>query len=146
MQQKHLKAFAKQFIQGIAVAFLVIIVISLYGCTTTKKIDKIAEIEYCIIKEEDQPIEVQELIEQNKETAMKLSYTDQGKEYVIIGYGRKDTSGYSVEIRELYEAENTIYIDTNLLGPSTNEEIATVATYPYIVIQIAENEKPIVYD
>lgn len=129
------------------ILFAVLVVISLCGCTVTqKKTDKIDDIAYTIVQEENQPEEVRALIEANKTTSMKLSYTDQGKQYIIIGYGTQETSGYSVEIREVYETENTVYIDTNLLGPDSKEEIATVATYPYIVIEITESVKPIVYD
>ncbi len=125
----------------------VLVVIGLCGCAVTqKKTDKLDDVAYTIVQEENQPEEVRELIEANKTTTMKMSYTDQGKQYSVIGYGTQDTSGYSVEIREIYETENTIYIDTNLLGPDSKEEVAIIATYPYIVIEITESTKPIVYD
>ncbi len=92
------------------------------------------------------PEEVKHLITDNKKTQMKLSYTDQEEQYLVIGYGAQETSGYSVEVLEVYETANVIYVDTNLLGPQPDEKISTVATYPYIVINIGANKKPVVFD
>lgn len=117
------------------------------GCTAEKmETEKIREIEYTIVKEEEQSEEIRILIADNYETKMKMSYIDQGMEYIIIGYGEQTTSGYSIEVVEIYETENTVCVDTNLLGPLSGEEIVEVTTYPYIVIAIEENEKPVVYE
>lgn len=120
---------------------------SISGCTFAEmKSEKIQDIEYQMISDWDMPEEVLLLIEENQGTKIKMSYTDQGKEYIIIGYGEQETSGYSVEVLEVYETETTICVDTNLIGPTPDEEIANVITYPYIVICIEENQKPIVYE
>lgn len=117
------------------------------GCTVFEiQEEKLQDIEYTIVKEENQPEEVQLLVEDNQDKEMKMSYTDQGVAYIIIGYGAQETSGYSVEVLEVYETENTVQIDTNLMGPLSSENVVEVETYPYIVICIAENEKPIVYE
>lgn len=117
------------------------------GCTIIKlEEEKLQDLEYTIVTEDQQPEVVQMLIQESKEENMKVSYTDQGTSYIVVGYGEQKTSGYSVEVLDVYETENTIYINTNLLGPSSNEEVADSATYPYIVIAIDETEKPIVYD
>lgn len=108
--------------------------------------EKVQDLEYTIVNQEDQPEEVQLLIADNKTSKMKMSYTDQGLEYIIIGYGAQETSGYSVEVLEVYESENAVYVITNLLGPLSGEDIVELPTYPYIVICIQENQKPIVYE
>ena len=38
-------------------------------------------------------------------------------------------------MNELFETENTIVIDTTLIGPQTSEQAAQVASYPYVVIK-----------
>ena len=117
------------------------------GCTVTKvKTEKLQDIDYVIVPEDECPEELVELIQENKSTYMKLSYYDQDKQYIIIGYGEQKVSGYSVEVREVYETENALYVDTNLLGPSEEEETLEADTYPYIILCIDENEKPIIYD
>lgn len=122
-------------------------VFTLTGCTVVEMDkEKVQDINYYIVQEEFQPSEIQYLIEENKENQMKMSYIDQGKEYLIIGYGAQETSGYSVQVVALYETENTVYVKTNLLGASGNEEVEAVITYPYIVICIEENEKIVVFD
>ena len=125
----------------------IVLVLTIQGCSVSKlKTDKVADIEYEIVEMEQWPEEVAILIEENKDAPMKLSYIDQGKEYIVIGYGKQSSSGFSVEILEVYESENALYVETNLLGPKSDEETASLNTYPYIVIRIDENKKPIVYD
>lgn len=127
--------------------FMIMGMYMLCGCTVTKvEEEKLNDLEYTIVKLEEQPEEIQTLIAENQETKMKMSYTDQGKEYIIIGYGAQMTSGYSVVVLEVYESENAIYVKTNLLGPIGDENIVETTTYPYIVICIEENEKPIIFE
>lgn len=119
----------------------------LSGCTITKiEEEKLQDLEYTIVKEDEQPEEVQILIADNLEGKMQMSYVDQGMEYIIIGYGAQETSGYSIEVLEIYETENAIYVTTNLLGPLSGEEVVETYTYPYIVIRMEESEKLIVYE
>lgn len=129
------------------IVLVVVVFQVLGGCAVEKmETEKIGEIEYTIVKEVEQPEEIRILIADNYETKMKMSYIDQGMEYIIIGYGEQTTSGYSIEVVEIYETENTVCVDTSLLGPLSGEEIVEVTTYPYIVIAIEENEKPVVYE
>ncbi len=108
--------------------------------------EKVQDLEYIIVNEANQPQEVQLLVEANQEDAMKMCYTDQGWAYIIIGYGAQDTSGYSIEVVEVYETENTVCVNTNLIGPASGEAIVELTTYPYIVIRIEENDKVIIYE
>lgn len=117
------------------------------GCSVVKtNAEKGDEVEYTVISGSEVPKELLEFIDENKYNRMKLTYTDQGLEYVIIGYGVQSTSGYSVEVLELYETENTIVVGTNLLGPAQQEEVVECETFPYIVILIEETEKPIMFE
>ena len=45
----------------------------------------------------------------------RLVYADQGILYIAEGYGEQPTTGYSVEVRELYETEEEIRVRTSLL-------------------------------
>lgn len=125
----------------------IITMVLLVGCTVEKTTtDKISDIEYKIVTIDELPKELVALIEENKSTKMTLSYTDQGLEYIIVGYGAQTRSGYSVEILEVYEGENTVVIDTNLLGPSPDEDSVECATFPYVVILIDEISKPVMFE
>lgn len=119
----------------------------LTGCTAEKIDDsKQRDIEFTVMKEEEIPPELESEIEESRDTPFKLSYGDKGYLYIAHGYGRQATSGYSVEVTELYETENAIYIHTNLIGPSKEEEIIEKATYPYVVVKIEYSEKHVVFE
>ena len=92
------------------------------------------------------PSELQLLIEENKSMPFKLTYSEQGKLYIVEGYGTQPTTGYSVEVNSLYETENAIYIDTNLLGPGKEEEIKEISTFPYVVVQLEALKKKVMFD
>ena len=62
------------------------------------------------------------------------------------GYGRKETTGYSVEVTELYETEDAIHIRTNLLGPQRKEKILEAATYPGVIVQLEYIGKDVLFD
>ena len=55
-------------------------------------------------------------------------------------------TGYSVEVTELYETENAIFIHTNLLGPGKEEETKEITTFPYVVVKLKLIDKNVVFD
>ena len=57
------------------------------------------------------------MIEEEKAEPFRMTYTDQGKLFIAEGYGAQLTTGYSVQVTELYEPEEEIRIHTNLMGP-----------------------------
>lgn len=129
------------------ISFVVVVIGMITGCTVLQmEEEKVANLQYIIVKEAQLPQEVQILIEANCANEMKMSYTDQGIEYIIIGYGAQETSGYSIEVVEVYETDNSIHVNTNLIGPMSGEEIVELTTYPYIVISIEESAKPVIYE
>ena len=76
----------------------------------------------------------------------KLTYADEGYLYICIGYGKQERGGYSVTVNDLYETENAIYVNTNLLGPKAGSTPATSPSYPYIVLKVEFREKTVVFD
>ena len=76
----------------------------------------------------------------------KLTYADEGYLYICIGYGKQESGGYSVTVNDLYETENAIYVNTNLLGPKAGSAPATSPSYPYIVLKIEFRDKTVVFD
>ena len=61
-------------------------------------------------------------------------------------YGKQESGGYSVTVNDLYETENAIYVNTNLLGPKAGSTPATSPSYPYIVLKVEFREKTVVFD
>mgnify|MGYP003300958324 CR=1 FL=1 len=75
---------------------------------------------------------------------MKLTYVDGKDRYLIIGYGKQNTGGYSISIKDLYATENAIYVDTCLMGPK-EQNTKNAPSYPVIVLQISEMGLPVVF-
>lgn len=128
------------------VLFLLLACMFLSGCAVEKADDKKQkDIEFTVTDQEDIPEGLKTQIEENKENPFKLTYGDKGYLYLAEGYGEQATSGYSIEVAEVYETKNAIYMKTNLIGPAKDEEILKKATYPYVVIKIEYNEKHVVF-
>ena len=93
---------------------------------------------------------VKEEIAEAEKSEMWISYADTGNEgrylYIVRGYGRQETTGYSIEVNECYETEHTVVVRTTLLGPQKKEKTHKKKTYPYIVIKIPYTDKQIIYE
>lgn len=122
------------------------ILLSLCGCGTGElSTQKIRDIDFTVVKEEEIPEELAAKIKEKRETVMKLTFSDRGELYIVEGYGKQPTSGYSIEVRECYETANAVYFHTNLIGPSKEERIVEKETCPYIVVKMEYVDKNVVF-
>ena len=85
------------------------------GCSFgTLKEQKTGEIEYEIVKKEEIPEKLKEEIAEAEKSEMWISYADTGNEgrylYIVRGYGRQETTGYSIEVNECYETEHKVVV------------------------------------
>ncbi len=116
------------------------------GCSVEKmKTEKLRDIDFTVVDGEDIPNELKKMIEEKEKEQFKLTYADNGTLYIGVGYGEQSTSGYSIEVKELYESKNAIYIHTNLIGPTNDERIVERKTYPYIVVKLEFIDKNVVF-
>ena len=136
------KGFLKVFI-----FLLFLLIISLPGCNikVVNTEEKREDVSFAIVSKECLPDSLAKLMEERKENTVKLTYMDQGKRYVVVGYGKQKTSGYSIYIKEFYKTGNALYVDTCLMGPQDKEKIKKVESYPMIVLQISEMGMPVVF-
>jgi len=119
----------------------------LFGCSVQKDdMEKLRDIEFTVIDEEKLPVELKEYIDEVKEEPFEITYGDEGYLYIAKGYGTKETSGYSIEVKECFETTNIICVRTNLLGPPKDEEIHEEETFPYIVLKIEYSDKSVVFE
>ena len=110
---------------------------TLTGCSAEQlKTEKLRDIEFTVLDKNDIPEELQGMIDEKENQPLKLTYADNGQLYIAVGYGEQPTSGYSIEVTELYETKNAIYIHTNLLGPTNEEKVLERKTHPYIVVKL----------
>ena len=140
-----MKYWKKWMIPVLLTAIMAVTGIQIQGCkfkiiTEEEK----REIPFVIVSEECIPKELTSLIEQRKEEEIKLTYVDEKNRYIIIGYGKQETGGYSIYIKDLYATDNAIYVDTCLMGPKEQNQ-KNAPSYPVIVLQISEMGLPVVF-
>ena len=110
--------------------------------------ERIGDLKYSVVKESEIPTELLEQIPQKKEKEFKCTFYNKEHKndlYLIVGYGAQPTGGYSIKIEDLYLTENSIYFDTSLIGPSKDDVVSQVVTYPYIVVRIDYVDKPVTF-
>ena len=98
-----------------------------------------------LIDQEHLPEEMTEVLSQLKKKAFHFVYSDQGKTYLAEGYGACPTTGYTIEVKKLYETEHAVCLNTSLMGPATGEETKEITTFPYIVVEISGTEKEVMF-
>ena len=135
-----------RFIPG-RVWLLLLLACSLCGCTV-KKMDaeKLRDVEFTVVKKEEIPEDLKEQIKEARTTPMKLTYGDGGYLYIARGYGEQKTTGYSIAVEAVYETADAICIQSELKGPSKEEEILKKKTYPYVVVKIEYSDKQVVFE
>ena len=133
---------------------LAAVIACLTGCSGKTKDgnEKIKDIEFTVLGEENVPEELKQIIEEKKEKEFKVTYHDGDFLYICIGYGKQETGGYSITVNEMYLTANAIYVDTNLIGPDPeNRELYHAqekdgASYPYVVLKMQYLDKSVVFD
>lgn len=132
--------------KSILCILLICILSLLSACSVeTTNLEKLRDIEFTVVEEDDVPQELQEKMKEKQETRMRMTYADKGYLYIAMGYGVQETSGYSIEVKECYETSNAIYIHTNLLGPAKDEKIVESKTYPSVVVKMEFIDKNVVF-
>lgn len=128
---------------------LLLIMLTLIGLVGCKKentdVKKIKDLEFTVVEDADLPGELKEIIDEKKEEPFKLSYSNKDNLYIVVGYGKQNSGGYSISVDELYLTRNAIYINTNLIGPSQKDVVTQGVTYPYVVVKLEFREEPIVF-
>lgn len=122
------------------------ILLAFVGCKEEKVEEKkLKDLDFTVLGDNEIPMELKQIIEENKHEVAKTTYVDMGELYIIICYGDQPSTGYSIQVNELYETENTIAIKTTLKGPTKNEQVLKLVTSPYIVVKLENIEKTVVY-
>jgi hypothetical protein len=102
-------------------------------------------LEYTIISREDLPQELEVLIEAKKQKEFWLTYQSQDDLYLVRGYGRQISGGYSISVEQLGVTAKNICFKTQLIGPPDTSQ-STEISYPYIVVKIKYREEPVIFE
>lgn len=133
------------------VAFLLltigIMAIGICGCAKeSTEVKKIKDLEFTVVEDADLPGELKEIIDEKKEEPFKLSYSNKDYLYIVVGYGKQNSGGYSISVDELYLTDNAVYINTNLIGPSQEDMVSQGVTYPYVVVKLEFRDEQVVFE
>ncbi|HIZ66129.1 MAG TPA: protease complex subunit PrcB family protein [Candidatus Blautia pullicola] len=132
---------------GAGILLLVMAGLFLWGCSIEKvRAGDGLKPEYTVMKEADFPDKVKELVEQNREKEFQMTYQDGGYLYLLKGYGKQDTGGYSIQIEDLSLWDNAIHLKTILLGPEDGEELTDEPSYPCLVVKMKYREEPVIFE
>ncbi len=117
------------------------------GCSIERTDEqKIQDLDFVIVEESQMPEDLRKLIEEKKQEEFKLVFDTEKDKYIVVGYGRQKTNGYSISVEELYVTNNAVHMNTNLIGPSKGEAISEVESFPYIVVKTEYLDKSVVFE
>lgn len=140
------KVWNRKWMIFFGLAMWVLVVRTLSGCSMKKDDgNKVRDMEFAVVAEADIPKELVQIIAEKQQSPFKLTYSDDQNLYIVAGYGKQEGGGYSIAVNELYLTENSIVLDTDLIGPGKGENAGTEPSYPYIVIKTELSELPVVF-
>ena len=118
----------------------------LAGCSVVLKSDgERTAVEYELMDIRDVPEDMQKKIEERKEEPFQITYRDMEYLYIAEGYGKKEESGYCIEVTECAQNGDAIYIDAILHGPGGTGSICETE-YPFYVVRTAYTEKHVIFE
>ena len=114
----------------------VILMLSALGCAMENTAeDRLKDIEFTVVGDDQQPEALKDIIAEKSADPFQISYTLGGEMYIAIGYGEQPSGGYSISVNDFYETEDSMVIDTTLIGPGKAENVTSTPTRPYIVVK-----------
>lgn len=118
---------------------------SVSGCSKAEPEEKLTPADFTVVCYDDIPKDFLREIEEKKETDFKLTCISDGWLYIARGYGKQNTGGYSIAVKEVWVSDNAVYFDSELIGPKQGEAANKLATYPYVVVKIEDAGRSVVF-
>ena len=130
---------------GLVCIFLLMVILT--GCQLIRiEEGERTPLKYTIVKQEEIPAEAVELMEQKKEKTFQMTYQVGDVRYLMKGYGEQLTGGYSIQVEELGATSQAIFFRTRLIGPSEGKTVISPPSYPYIVVKMAWQKEPVIFE
>lgn len=134
---------------GLAAAVLAVLVLGCIGFTGCRADEedskKVRDLEFSVVGDHEIPQALAELIAKKREKPFKLTYGDGQSMYIVIGAGPQNGGGYSIVVRELYLADNSVVIRTELQGPEKGEASGSDLSYPVLIVKTEYLDEPVVF-
>ena len=70
------------------------------------------ELSYAIVKPGDFPPEIDQILRRKKESAFQMAYESGDDLYILRGYGKQKSGGFSIQIEEVSKSENAVFVRT----------------------------------
>ena len=67
------------------------------------------ELSYAIVKPGDFPPEIDQILRRKKESAFQMAYESGDDLYILRGYGKQKSGGFSIQIEEVSKSENAVF-------------------------------------
>ena len=130
----------------VVVMVWVVILAGLLVCIKFEAVDKkrVRVLEYEVVSEENIPGEIMGELQGFSKSVCRCSYICSDSLYIVVYYGEQATDGYTVEINELYESSNAIFVETTLKGPTSYKDVKE-ESYPYVVLKLKLRDKKVVF-
>jgi len=133
------------FLTRTIISLILCLSLFLVGCEKETRPAKIGKLEYTLVAGSDIPQELKKLINDRKKKAFELTYSENSCLYIVKGYGKQKSGGYSIKINEFYQAKDTLVLDTELFGPKKDQKVSDQPSYPYIIIKTEYREEPVTF-
>lgn len=128
------------------VCLCMVFLVSFSGCGYEEEnTEKVCDLDFTVLREEEIPEELAQVINEKKAEPFHLTYEDDAL-YIAVGYGEKDSGGYSIEVQELYLGKTAICFHTKLIGPKKSDKVEEANSYPYIVVKTEYREEKVVFE
>ena len=126
------------------VLWLFLAALFLVGCGSGEE-KKVQDLEFTVVPERQVPEELAKVIQEKKGEAFQLTYSEPQQMYLVVGYGRQDCGGYSIQVKECYLTETSLVLDTELTGPKETAASGEEPSYPYIVLKTDARDEPVIF-
>lgn len=107
----------KQCLSLFCAICLFVLLFSLSGCGKNTKPAKTNDVDFTVVSAGDVPEELNKLIKERKKNPFELTFSDNASLYIVKGYGKQPTGGYSITVNDFYQSNDDLVFDTELLGP-----------------------------
>lgn len=125
---------------------LAVLLMTFCGCRMIRiEEEERKPLEYTVMGQGEIPRELLPLIEARKTGEFQMTYQSGEDFYLVKGYGRQMTGGYSIQVEELSRSDNAVFFHTKLLGPSEDSR-GGEPSYPYIVVKTQYQKDPVQFE
>ena len=131
----------------IAVGCMLLIFLLMAGGCSLVKIEEgeRTPLAYTVVETAELPSSAQEMIQEKKDRDFQMTYQTGDTVYLIRGYGKKMSGGYSIQVAELSVSSTAVFFKTRLIGPE-KENQSGAPSYPYIAVKTEYREEPVIFE